>query len=187
MRWTDVLESDAPPTKIAKKKGGRSKPLSESLNSKWLQEIHAVEKKEGLASYNAAGGRPYSDATTDVEALASLPDRARLRLDVQCKRALQAGVDPLRVPLLWNPAQQLRFTDPGLTTTTLAGGTGTPRALAPCVTPRHAWIVSSRRGPLTGAEALALQGVRVGKEVRARFEWWMACPMHLCMPSTAPR
>jgi len=166
LRWTDFLleESDTPTAPTGKKKGRRGKPLSESLGSKWLAEVQAIEEKEGLQKYGEPGGRPYSDATAHVAALASLPDRAKMRLDVQCKRALQAGIDPLTVPLLWNPAQQLRFTDAGF------GTDGRPRPLAPCVTPKHEWVVSARRAPLRGAEALALQGIRVPWEALAKFD-----------------
>jgi site-specific DNA-cytosine methylase len=162
--WTDFLIGDRAKRKDAKKKGGRSKPLSESLDSKWLAEIRAIEKKEGLTPYGANNGRPYSDAAKNFPAIASLPDRAKMRLDVQCKRAMKAGIDPLAVPLLWNPAQQLRFTDSGVSSD------GKPRTIAPCVTPKHEWIVSNRKGPLTGAEALALQGISVPKKVLSQFD-----------------
>lgn len=164
--WTKLLQPNNHATNAKKKKkGGRAKPLSQSLNSKWLAEIKAIEKKEGLTPYDAKGGRPYSDATKDVAALQSLPDRAKMRLDVQCKRAMKAGIDPFKVPLLWNPAQQLRFTDAGFNTSD-----GKPRTIAPCVTPKHEWIVSSQKRPLTGAEALALQGITVPKKALSQFD-----------------
>ena len=165
----------------SKKKGGggrRGKPLAESLDSKWLAEITAIETKEGLTPYNAkeGGGRPYSDITKDVEAIASLPDRAKMRLDVQYKRAVKAGIDPMKSHLIWNPAQQLRYTHSGISFDNGnenddddddddGGGSNnnntkaTPRLITPCVTPKHEWIISSRMGPLTGVEALALQGI----------------------------
>ncbi|KAL7554173.1 hypothetical protein ACHAWF_017580 [Thalassiosira exigua] len=171
LAWTDFLEEKDAAMDAASKKASRSgtgrkrgKSLSESGETKWLAEVEAVEAKEGLVPHDAAGGRPYSDATRDVPAIADLPDRAKLRLDVQCKRALRAGIDPFATPLLWNPAQQLRFTDAGF------GSDGTPRPFAPCVTPKHEWIVSSRRGALTGAEALALQGFPITEEVRKEFD-----------------
>ncbi len=156
-----------------KKGGGRGKPLAESLDSKWLAEITAIETKEGLTPYNAKeGGRPYSDATKDVEAIASLPDRAKMRLDVQYKRAVKAGIDPMKSHLIWNPAQQLRYTHSGIlfgnnnendNGDDSGGGSNkskpTPRLITPCVTPKHEWIISTRMGPLTGVEALALQGI----------------------------
>jgi len=163
--WTDFLSSDNATKKNTKKKGGRGKPLSESLESKWLAEVMAIEKKEKLTPYDAKGGRPYSDATKNIKAIASLTDRAKMRLDVQYKRAIKAGIDPLKMPLLWNPAQQLRFTDAGFNP-----NDGKPRPIAPCVTPKHEWIVSCRKGPLTGAESLALQGIPVSKEVLPQFD-----------------
>ena len=154
--WTDFLISDVN-TMYSKNKGKkpRGKPLSESLGAKWVAEIESIEEKEGLAAYDSPGGRPYSDATKGIDALALLPDRAKMRLDVQCKRAQAAGIDPFAVPLLWNPAQQLRFTDAGFG----KGKDGGAKSIAPCVTPKHEWIVSSRKAPLTGVEALLLQGI----------------------------
>lgn len=163
LSWKDFLGSNTA-TKKAKNKCRRGKPLRESLNSKWLAEIESVEKKEGLTPHNKPGGRPYSVATKNAEAIATLPDRAKMRLDVQCKRALNAGIDPFKVPLIWNPAQQLRFTDSGVSPD------GKPRTIAPCVTPKHGWVVSSRKGLLSGAEALALQGIPVSKEVSSQFD-----------------
>lgn len=162
--WVDFLDDDDTIVAKGKKKGGRGKPLSESLGSKWLAEIKAIEKKEGLTSYDAKGGRPYTEATRNSAALASLPDRAKMRLDVQCKRAMKVGIDPLKTPLLWNPAQQLRFTDPGVSSD------GKPRTIAPCVTPGHEWIVSSLKRPLTGSEALALQGMSFPSSVLSHFD-----------------
>lgn len=166
-KWTDFLvdrSDNDTTTKKKKKGGGRGKKISESLESKWLAEIIAIEKKEGLIPYNEKGGRPYTNATKNVAALAHLTDRAKMRLDVQFKRAKKAGIDPLKVPLLWNPAQQLRFTDPGVTSD------GEPKTIAPCVTPKHEWIVSNRKGPLTGEEALALQGISIPKGVLSQFD-----------------
>jgi len=163
--WTDILSDKEPSSKKSKKKGGRGKSLSESLSSKWLAEIVAIEKKEGITPYDEDGGRPYSDTTKNVEVLAHLPDRAKMRLDVQFKRAVNAGVDPLKVPLIWNPAQQLRFTDSGV------DSNGKPKtSIAPCVTPGHEWIVSSLKRPLSGEEALALQGITVSKKALKQFE-----------------
>ena len=193
--WTRYLgidndDSDAMEKKMmmmqrpSKKKGGggpRGKPLAESLDSKWLAEITAIETKEGLTPYNAkegGGARPYTDITKDVEAIASLPDRAKMRLDVQYKRAIKVGIDPMKSHLIWNPAQQLRYTHSGISFGSnnendddgsgdgndRSGGSNnntkaTPRLITPCVTPKHEWIISSRMGPLTGVEALALQGI----------------------------
>ena len=163
--WTDVLSDGELSSKKSKKKGGRGKSLSESLSSKWLAEIVAIEKKESLAKYDEEGGRPYTDTTKSIEVLAHLPDRAKMRLDVQFKRAVKAGVDPLKVPLIWNPAQQLRFTDSGV------DSNGKPKTkIAPCVTPGHEWIVSSLKRPLSGEEALALQGITVPKKALKQFE-----------------
>ena len=165
--WNDILsEGTEPSSKKSKKKGGRGKSLSESLSSKWLAEIVAIEKKEGLTPYDDEdGGRPYTEATKNIEVLAHLPDRAKMRLDVQFKRAVKAGVDPLKVPLIWNPAQQLRFTDSGV------DSNGKPKtSIAPCVTPGHEWIVSSLKRPLSGEEALALQGITVPKKALKQFE-----------------
>ena len=162
--YLDRNSNSPMPKKQSKKKaGGRGKPLCESLESAWLAEIKAIETKEGLTPFDNAGGRPYSDATKSVDAIASLPDRAKMRLDVQCKRAMKAGVDPFKVPLIWNPAQQLRYTHTGI------DNDGKPRMITPCVTPKHEWIVSSRMGPVTGAEALALQGLHVAKKVSSQF------------------
>jgi len=161
--WTDFLVSDVD-TMYSKNKGKkpRGKCLSESLGAKWLAEITSIEEREGLPAYDSPGGRPYSDATKGLDALALLPDRAKMRLDVQCKRAQAAGINPFAVPLLWNPAQQLRFTDAGFSKDGGSGGSvGAPaaKAIAPCVTPKHEWIVSSRKAPFTGVEALLLQGI----------------------------
>ena len=38
------------------------------------------------------------------------------------------------------------------------------------MTPKHEWIVSSRKGPLTGTEALALHDISVPKTVREKFD-----------------
>ena len=153
--WTDFLVSDVD-TLYSKNKGKkpRGNSLNDSLGAKWLAEITSIEEKEGLAAYEDDGGRPYSDATKGIDALALLPDRAKMRLDVQCKRAQKAGIDPFTVPLLWNPAQQLRFTDAGFTK-----DEGNAKSIAPCITPKHEWIVSSRKAPFTGEEALLLQGI----------------------------
>jgi hypothetical protein len=86
---------------------------------------------------------------------------------VQCKRAQAAGIDPFAVPLLWNPAQQLRFTDAGFSKD------GGAKLIAPCVTPKHEWVVSSRKAPLTGVEALLLQGISLksyGDKVLKKFD-----------------
>ncbi len=179
LSWTSYLGIDdnnssaAKPTQ-SKKKGGRGKPLSESLESKWLAEIKAIETKEGLTPYYAKGGRPYSDATQNIEAIASLPDRAKMRLDVQCKRAIKVGIDPFKVPLIWNPAQQLRYTHTGISSNDDGENKNPmPCRIAPCVTPKHEWIISSRMAPLTGAEALALQGLQqpqvLSKKVLSQF------------------
>ena len=164
INWTAFLTSDHA-TKKPRKKSGRSASLADSLGSKWLAEIVAIEMKEGLTPHDAEGGRPYSDATKDTLALQHLSDRAKMRLDVQCKRAMKAGIDPFSVPLLWNHAQQLRFTDAGFN-----ASDGIPKRIAPCVTPKHEWIVSSRRGALTGGEALAFQGISVPKKVLSKFD-----------------
>jgi site-specific DNA-cytosine methylase len=159
--WKDFLRNDsAAPSQNKKRKRGGGKPLSASQGTKWLAEVKAIEKKEGLTPYDEDGGRPYSEVTSNSEALVSLPDRAKLRLDVQYKRAVKAGIDPTVTPLLWNPAQQLRFTDarPWL------------RTIAPCVTPKHEWIVSSRKGPLNGRECLDLQGIPVSDDDIASFD-----------------
>lgn len=165
LEWTDFLcdDNDAAAAVSANAKRPRGKPLSESLGSKWLAEIQKIETKEKLTSYDAPGGRPFTDATKESAALASLPDRAKMRLDVQCKRAIKAGIDPFTVPLLWNPAQQLRFTDAGFTD-------GTPRTIAPCVTPKHEWIVSSRKKSLSGPESLGLQGIPVAEDALREFD-----------------
>ena len=123
---------------------------------------------DGLTAYDDNGGRPYSDATKGIDALALLPDRAKMRLDVQCKRAQKAGIDPFEVPLLWNPAQQLRFTDAGFTK-----DEGNAKSIAPCITPKHEWIVSSRKAPFTGEEALLLQGISLkpyGAKLLKKFD-----------------
>lgn len=167
LEWTDFLRNDesegnhsesASSQTKKRKRGG--KPLSASQGTKWLAEIKAIEKKEGLTPYDQEGGRPYSTATMDCPELAALPDRAKMRLDVQYKRAVKAGIDPATTPLLWNPAQQLRFTDasPWL------------RTIAPCVTPKHEWIVSSRKAPLTGRECLDFQGIPVPEEEIKSFD-----------------
>ena len=163
--WTDFLRDDAgmsatvakSPTK-KRKRGG--KPLSASKGTKWLAEVEAVEEIEHLTPYDEEGGRPYSAITTDCPELVALPDRAKLRLDVQYKRAVKAGIDPTTTPLPWNPAQQLRFTDskPWL------------RKIAPCVTPKHEWIVSTRKAPLTGRECLDLQGIPISDQVARDFD-----------------
>ena len=120
-----------------------------------------MEREEGLVKYNEPNGRPYSK----VSSLAYLPDRAKLRLDVQFKRAAKAGIDPLVTPLLWNPQTQLRFSTHG----GLQLSTGQPRTTAPIVTPLHEYIVSTRKSALTGPEALALQGIRVPNHVLRQF------------------
>ena len=165
--WNDILLSEGTElsSKKSKKKGGRGKSLSESLSSKWLAEIVAIEKKEGLTPYDEDGGRPYTDTIKNIEVLAHLPDRAKMRLDVQFKRAVKAGVDPLKIPLIWNPAQQLRFTDSGVDSNGKA-----KTSIAPCVTPGHEWIVSSLKRPLSGEEALALQGIAIPKKALKQFE-----------------
>ena len=158
--WTDFLISDVDTIKTmysdrySKNKGkkSRAKPLSKSLGAKWVGEIEKIEKEEGLAAYDSAGGRPYSDATKGIDALALLPDRAKMRLDVRCKQAQAAGIDPFAVPLLWIPGQKLGYTKRGK-------NRGVASSIAPCVTPKHEWIVSSRKAPLTGVEALLLQGI----------------------------
>ena len=55
---------------------------------------------------------------------------------------------------------QLRFTDakPWL------------RTMAPCVTPKHEWIVSRRMAPLTGRECLDLQGIPISDRVSQMFD-----------------
>lgn len=169
LEWTDFLVSDVD-TLYSKNKGKkpRGKSLNESLGAKWLAEITSIEEKEGLTAYDDNGGRPYSDATKGIDALALLPDRAKMRLDVQCKRAQKAGIDPFQVPLLWNPAQQLRFTDAGFTK-----DEGNAKSIAPCITPKHEWIVSSRKAPFTGEEALLLQGISLkpyGAKLLKKFD-----------------
>lgn len=167
LKWTDFLidspkySSDVAPNQ----KGNRGKPLSESLNSKWLKEIEKIEDKEDLTHHNAKGGRPYSDATKNIPALSHLTDRAKMRLDVQCKRALKNNLDPFETPLIWNPAQQVRFTDTGFNSRT-----GKAKTIAPCVTPKHEWIVSNLMRPFSGEEALALQGIFLPKEVVSEFK-----------------
>jgi len=164
LQWTDFLRDDvkdsAAVTSQGKKRKRGGKPLSASGNTKWLAEIKAVEEKESLTPYNKDGGRPYTAVTADCAELASLPDRTKMRLDVQYKRAVKAGIDPTTTPLPWNPAQQLRFTDakPWL------------RKIAPCVTPKHEWIVSSRKAPLTGRECLELQGIPISDKVIQTFD-----------------
>lgn len=162
--WTDFLRTDngraLSTTSTNNKKRKRGKPLAQSQKTKWLAEINRIETAEGLTPYHQEGGRPYSGIATDAPLVASLPDRAKMRLDVQFKRAVKAGIDPMTTPLLWNPAQQLRFTDaqPWL------------RTIAPCVTPKHEWIVSCRRAPLTGRECLDLQGIPISDHVAQLFD-----------------
>jgi site-specific DNA-cytosine methylase len=164
--WTDFLRDDdacisaTVAKSLTKKRKRGGKPLSASKGTKWLAEVEAVEKIEHLTPYDEEGGRPYSAITTDCPELVALPDRAKLRLDVQYKRAVKAGIDPTTTPLPWNPAQQLRFTDskPWL------------RKIAPCVTPKHEWIVSTRKAPLTGRECLDLQGIPICDQVARDFD-----------------
>ena len=154
LSWIDFLRDDGKPE--FKKKSGKSSNVEDAKNMKWLKNVKKFEKDFKLTpKHDKPGGRPYSDATQKVKALGHLPDRCKVRLDVLCKRALKVGIDPFVTPLVWNPGQQLQYTNVGY------DENATPLTVAPCITPQHEWIVSNHRRPFTGIEALALQGIPI--------------------------
>ena len=80
------------------------------------------------------------------------PHRVLDFLDIAFLRSNHRGYDPLHKPRYWNVAQNVdREND------------GSPFGLIGCLTPTASIYISTRAGPMIGAEALGLQGLDVSK------------------------